>query len=62
MGRYTDFRRYVGPWMDTAESSGVSPWLMLNKENFEGTVTKIPNREEIALTVNEQLVVEIYAK
>lgn len=56
------FRWYAGPWMDTAESRGALPWPMLNKANFEGTVTKIPSREEIALTVNEQLVVELYAK
>lgn len=55
-------RQYAGQWIDTAESRGIVPWLSLNKANFEGTVLKVPSREEIAPNVNEQLVVELYSK
>lgn len=55
-------REYAGRWMDTAESRGISPWLTLNKAAFEGTVVRVPSREEIAPIVNEQLVVELYSK
>jgi small subunit ribosomal protein S4 len=55
-------RQYAGLWMDTAESRGIAPWLTLNKANFEGTVVKVPTREEIAPAINEQLVVELYSK
>lgn len=55
-------RQYSGQWMDTAESRGIVPWLLLNKTNFEGTVVKVPSRDEIAPAVNEQLVVELYSK
>ena len=55
-------REYAGRWMDTAESRGISPWLSLNKAAFEGTVQRVPSRDEIAPIVNEQLVVELYSK
>lgn len=55
-------REYAGRWLDTAESRGISPWLSLNKTAFEGTVQRVPSRDEIAPIVNEQLVVELYSK
>ncbi len=55
-------RAYSTPFMDTAESRGIVPWLLLDKQNFKGTVQHIPSRDEIAPTVNEQLIVELYSK
>lgn len=55
-------RTVAGSFMDAAESRGIAPWLALNKQAFEGRVTHIPTRDEIAPTVNEQLIVELYSK
>ncbi len=55
-------RAYVTPHMDAAESRGLSGWLALDKNNFEGRVNHVPSREEIAPAVNEQLIVELYSK
>ncbi len=38
------------------------PWLELDKANMEGTFLHIPERDEMSLNVNEQLVVEYYSK
>ncbi len=38
------------------------PWLRLNKAALEGELLEIPKRGDIPLTVNEQLVVELYSK
>ena len=38
------------------------PWLRLNKAALEGELLEIPKRTDIPLTVNEQLVVELYSK
>ncbi len=38
------------------------PWLNLDKANMTGTFVQIPNREEIPIEVNEQLIVELYSK
>jgi len=38
------------------------PWLELDKAKMSGTFLAVPERDEMALTVNEQLVVELYSK
>lgn len=38
------------------------PWLNLDKANMTGTFLQIPNREEIPIEANEQLIVELYSK
>jgi len=38
------------------------PWLRLNKASLEGELLEVPKRSDIPLTVNEQLVVELYSK
>ena len=37
-------------------------WLEINKAKMQGTFISIPERDEMQLTVNEQLVVELYSK
>ena len=37
-------------------------WLELDKEKMRGTFVTVPDRDEMHLTVNEQLVVELYSK
>ena len=38
------------------------PWLGLDKAKLRGTFVAVPDRDEMRLTVNEQLVVELYSK
>ncbi|MDR2462885.1 MAG: 30S ribosomal protein S4 [Verrucomicrobiales bacterium] len=38
------------------------PWLLVDKDNHRGTVSRIPTREEIGPIVNERLVVELYSR
>ena len=38
------------------------PWLSIDKAKMRGTFITIPERDEMQLTVNEQLVVELYSK
>jgi len=37
-------------------------WLELDKAKMEGVFKSVPEREEMNLTINEQLVVELYSK
>ena len=37
-------------------------WLELDKAKLRGTFVAVPDRDEMQLTVNEQLVVELYSK
>ncbi|HEX7150797.1 MAG TPA: 30S ribosomal protein S4 [Thermoanaerobaculia bacterium] len=48
--------------VETAAGRGVPSWLELNAEQFRGTVTDVPKREDIRLPIQEQLIVELYSK
>jgi len=48
--------------MEMATSRSVPDWLILNKEEFKGTVLRIPTRDEIQPIANEQAVVEFYSR
>lgn len=40
----------------------VPDWLLVDRENLTGEVTRIPTRDEINPIANEQLVVELYSR
>jgi small subunit ribosomal protein S4 len=48
--------------LEIATSRSVPDWLSLNKEEFKGTVMRIPTRDEIQPIANEQAVVEFYSR
>jgi len=41
---------------------GVPNWINLEKEKFRGTLTAIPNREDLTMPIQEQLIIELYSK
>ncbi|MGI6394013.1 MAG: 30S ribosomal protein S4 [bacterium] len=51
---------------ETMESAGeripVPSWLELSKEQFKGTVVRLPDREDLAEDIKENLIVELYSK
>lgn len=53
------------PIVSSLESSAggrVPPWLELNEEKRQGTVLRVPTRDEIDTQVEETLVVEFYSR
>ena len=48
--------------LEQSASRAVPDWLSLNKEEFKGTVMRIPTRSEIQPIANEQAVVEFYSR
>ena len=38
------------------------PWLAVDKVKLSGKVTKVPERDQIPITIEEQLIVELYSK
>lgn len=47
---------------DAGSRVGVPTWLDLNKEAMKGTVTRLPEREDLPADVKENLIVELYSK
>jgi small subunit ribosomal protein S4 len=48
--------------LELATSRSVPDWLSMSKEEFKGTVMRIPTRDEIQPIANEQAVVEFYSR
>jgi len=48
--------------IEALQKRGVPEWLDVDAGSFSGTFKKVPTKEEIALPVQEQLIVELYSK
>ena len=48
--------------MDTVIRRGIPSWISLEKEKFRGILTAVPNREDLTMPIQEQLIVELYSK
>jgi small subunit ribosomal protein S4 len=48
--------------LEGVDRRGVPEWIELDKGAFTGTVKTMPNREEITLPIQEQLIVEFYSR
>ena len=48
--------------LSKAGHRGILPWVEVDSANMRGKVLHIPSREEIQLSVQEQLIVELYSK
>ncbi len=44
------------------ENRAVPAWLSSDAEHFKGKVLRLPEREDVAFPVNEQLIVELYSR
>jgi small subunit ribosomal protein S4 len=45
-----------------ASANPIPGWLEVNYENLSGRVLSLPQRKDVNLPVNEQLIVELYSK
>ncbi|MGA7277118.1 MAG: 30S ribosomal protein S4 [Desulfocapsaceae bacterium] len=48
--------------LEAVERRGVPSWLELDKTAYKSTVKAMPNREELTMPIQEQLIVELYSK
>lgn len=48
--------------MELTNQTGMVEWVDVEKEKLFGIFTRIPNRDEISIPVEERLIVELYSK
>lgn len=48
--------------LENSEKRGIPDWLELDRAALVGVVKALPNREEITLPIQEQLIVEFYSR
>jgi len=58
----TSSRQLATRNMDVTRLRNVPDWMTRNDEAFRGTVNRLPNREELEPSINEQIIVEFYSR
>lgn len=53
---------FIRASVETARGRGIPSWLEMDADNFSGSVSALPTREEIKLAIEEQLIVELYSR
>ncbi len=48
--------------MELTAQTGIVPWVDVEKEKLFGIFTRLPEREEVVIPVEERLIVELYSK
>lgn len=48
--------------LDLAGERGFAEWVSVDADKKEGTLTRIPDRGDLAAEINENLIVELYSK
>ena len=48
--------------LETVVRRGIPAWIDLDKDKYRGTLTAVPNREDLTMPMQEQLIVELYSK
>lgn len=48
--------------LEAVARRGVPSWLELEQDNFKGAVKGMPDRQELTMPIQEQLIVELYSK
>ncbi len=48
--------------MELTKQTGIAPWVDVDEAKLFGIFTRIPEREEVVIPVEERLIVELYSK
>ena len=58
----TSSRQLATRNMDVTRLRNVPEWMTRSDDAFRGTVSRLPNREELEQSINEQIIVEFYSR
>lgn len=53
---------HVNQSLEGLERRGFPQWLELDRDSYSGVVTKLPEREDVTVPIDEQLIVEFYSR
>lgn len=48
--------------LELTNQVGIAPWVDIDKEKVEGIFTRIPERSELNVPIEERLIIELYSK
>lgn len=53
---------HINESLEAVERVGVPSWLELKKDNYQGKVHAFPERKDLTMPIQEQLIVELYSR
>ncbi|MDR1910782.1 MAG: 30S ribosomal protein S4 [Helicobacteraceae bacterium] len=48
--------------IELTNQTGIAPWVDVDREKFEGIFTRVPDRGELNVPIEERLIIELYSK
>ena len=48
--------------IELTKQTGIVPWVDVDQEKVFGIFTRLPEREEVVIPIEERLIVELYSK
>jgi small subunit ribosomal protein S4 len=54
--------QFINDSLDAVVRRGVPQWLELDKDNMKGNIKSFPERDDLTMPMQEQLIVELYSK
>jgi small subunit ribosomal protein S4 len=48
--------------IELSQRRGTPPWILLEREQFQGSLRTLPARADITIPISEKLIVEHYSK
>ena len=53
---------FIREAVETVVRRGIPEWIEVEKDQFRGILKALPNREDLTMPIQEQLIVELYSK
>jgi small subunit ribosomal protein S4 len=60
-GKFRD-NEQLRSWLETRAPAMMPPYLELDQQSLSGRMTRLPDREEIPVNINDNLIIEFYAR
>ena len=48
--------------IELTKQTGIAPWVDVDQDKVFGSFTRLPEREEVVIPIEERLIVELYSK
>jgi small subunit ribosomal protein S4 len=48
--------------LEQTKDRPIPPWIQVDPQHFKGLIVRLPQKEDMGLAIQEQLIVELYSK
>ena len=55
-------KKFINSNIEATENRVVPSWLAVDQKSYMAKISRLPDREDVAFPINEQLIIELYSK